>query len=131
MMDGSDVPDEIMDDCENRQITRDSLFLLADVRLDGVDGDHRAKVRNLSAGGMMGEGAVYVRRGTALKVQIRNIGWVEGTVAWVQSNRFGVAFADEIDPKLARAPLIEGDHTPRYARTPLPTEEPRPNLRKV
>lgn len=87
---------------ENRQIARDSLFVLVDLRLDGSDTDHRIKMRNLSAGGMMAEGPLRVVRGMVVWVNLRNIGWVEGTVAWVQSSRFGIAFREEIDPKLAR-----------------------------
>ncbi|MFD2135280.1 hypothetical protein ACFSLT_08685 [Novosphingobium resinovorum] len=37
-----------MNQGENRQIARDSLFLMADLRVDGLDGDFRIKVRNLS-----------------------------------------------------------------------------------
>lgn len=116
---------------DNRQIARDSLFLLADLRVDGLQGEHRIKVRNLSARGMMGEGAVRVVRGAMVSVNIRNIGWVEGSVAWVQDNRFGVAFRDEIDARLARAPISIGeDPAPRYVRdlAPPPREGP---LRKI
>jgi hypothetical protein len=42
-------------DIDHRQLGRDSLFLMADLRLDGQDGEHRVRVRNLSAGGMMAE----------------------------------------------------------------------------
>ncbi|WP_395392200.1 PilZ domain-containing protein [Novosphingobium sp. BL-8A] len=103
---------------ENRQIARDSLFLMADLRVDGLEGESRIKVRNLSPGGMMGEGALRIVRGTSVKVNIRNIGWVPGAVAWVQDNRFGVAFGVEIDPKLARVNVgaAEAD-TPRFVRT--------------
>ncbi len=90
---------------ENRQIARDSLFVLVDLRLEGEQDDHRIKMRNLSAGGMMAEGKVRARRGLVVWVNMRNIGWVEGSIAWVQDDRFGIAFRDEIDPKLARAPL--------------------------
>lgn len=93
-----------MNGTKNRQISRDSLFVMAEMRLDGVEGEHRIKLRNLSAGGMMGEGSVRVTRGVVIWVNIRNIGWTEGTVAWVQDDRFGVAFVDEIDPKVARLP---------------------------
>lgn len=117
---------------DNRQIPRDSLFLLADLRVEGLPGEHRIKVRNLSARGMMGEGAVRVVRGALVSVDIRNIGWVKGAVAWVQDNRFGVAFTDEIDARLARAPISIGeDPAPPYARNhpgPPPKEGP---LRKV
>ncbi len=110
--------DDKMDTSENRQIGRDSLFLLAGLRLEGEDCEHRIKVRNLSAGGMMGDGQVRVQRGALVKVNIRNIGWVEGSVAWVQDNRFGVAFREEIDPKVARATMAsDGEHTPRHLRS--------------
>jgi len=106
-----------MDDSENRQIARDSLFLMADMRVDGLEGDYRIKVRNLSAGGMMGEGNARVVRGAVVDVNIRNVGWVAGSVAWVQGNRFGIAFRDDIDPKVARAPVGLGeDPAPRYVR---------------
>ncbi|PEQ14148.1 pilus assembly protein PilZ [Novosphingobium sp. PC22D] len=106
-----------MDANDNRQIARDSLFLMADLRIDGGEGEHRIKMRNLSAGGMMGEGQARVVRGAVVEVNIRNIGWVEGTIAWVQSNRFGIAFRDEIDPKLAREPVrAADDERPSYLR---------------
>ena len=109
-----------MGDNEHRQIARDSLFVMADMRLDGVGGEFRIKVRNLSSGGMMGEGEVRVQRGALVLIDVRNIGWVEGTVAWVQDSRIGIAFREEIDPKLARAPVapIESG-TPRFVRPPL------------
>lgn len=123
-----------MDESENRHLGRDSLFLMADLRVDGLEGEHRIKVRNLSAGGMMGEGPVRIMRGAVVDVNIRNIGWVEGAVAWVQDNRFGIAFRDEIDPKIARAPVgsRNGDegYSPRYTRPPLPVNDPA-SLRKV
>jgi microcystin degradation protein MlrC len=110
---------ELMDAGENRQIARDSLFVLADLRLDGLPQEHRIKVRNLSEGGMMGEGAVRVNRGSPVEVSIRNIGWVQGTVAWVQDTRFGVAFNDPIDPRLARLrPASDEDTAPHFTRAP-------------
>lgn len=122
-----------MEKGDNRQIPRDSLFLMADLRAEGIDGLHRIKVRNLSPGGMMGEGSVRVVRGTVVDVDLRNIGWVNGTVAWVQENRFGVAFRDDIDPRLAREPVGKGeDPAASYFRNhqaPLP--ETKSALRKI
>jgi hypothetical protein len=120
-----------MDANDNRQIARDSLFVMADMRLDGVDGDVRIKVRNLSAGGLMGEGTVRVQRGALVWVNVRNIGWTEGTIAWVQDSRFGVAFREEIDPKVARAPVGAGETTPRFVKTPLPVGRGDALLRKI
>ena len=93
-----------MSNVETRQVNRDSLFLLAHVRVDGQPGVSRVKVRNLSPGGMMAEGDAKVVRGTLVAVELRNLGWVEGSVAWKQDNRFGIAFVDEIDPGIVRAP---------------------------
>ena len=104
---------------DTRNISRDSLFLMAELRLEGMQSLERVKVRNLSAGGMMAEGALRVLRGTRLSVKLRNIEWVDGTVAWVQDNRFGIAFDYEIDPAQARAVPPQSDEplTPRYLRT--------------
>ncbi len=115
---------------EHRQIVRDSLFLLADLRVDGVSGDHKIRVRNVSAGGLMADGGPAVQRGAVVWIHLRNIGWVEGTVAWVQDNRCGVAFRDEIDPKLARAPVGQGESTPRFVRPPLAAVQ-QSQLRKI
>jgi PilZ domain len=102
-----------MNDVETRQVNRDSLFLLAQLRVNGGAEQYRVKVRNLSAGGMMAEGLVPVTRGQPVSVELRNIGWVFGTVAWKQDERFGIAFADDIDPRLARAPVAAGNAAPK------------------
>jgi hypothetical protein len=102
---------------DTRNISRDSLFLMAEVRLSGDQAEHRVKVRNLSSGGMLAEGGPAVVRGSNVSIQLRNIGWVDGVIAWVQEERFGIAFEKEIDPKLARAPVGSGDlHAPRFTR---------------
>lgn len=116
---------------DHRQLSRDSLFLLAGLRLAGLDGEHRVKVRNLSSAGMMGESPIRVVRGDVVSIDLRNIGWVEGTIAWVQASRFGVAFKREIDPRLARDPVTDGEHTPRYLRPPLRAAEPVALFRKA
>jgi len=92
-----------MSDTEQRHITRDSLFVLAALRMNGRDPACRVKIRNLSAGGLMAEGDLRILRGTPVSVEIRNVGWVEGVVAWVQDTRFGIAFNEEIDHKAVRA----------------------------
>jgi hypothetical protein len=126
------VPNWTMDENDHRQIGRDSLFLMADLQIDGLDGEHRIKVRNLSSGGMMGEGPVRVVRGAIVSVNIRNVGWVEGSVAWVHGNRFGVAFREEIDPKNARAPVgQEPDDDLSYAHRAPVVVHSRAGLRKI
>ena len=129
-----------MSNVDTRQVNRDSLFLLAQVRVVGQDGEYRVKVRNLSAGGMMAEGEARVSRGAPVQVELRNIGWVDGSVAWKQDDRFGIAFAEEIDPKLARAPAGTapgGDYdAPRFTRNhsqsvPLTQQADLSKLRKI
>ncbi len=115
---------------EHRQIARDSLFVMADLRIDGIEGEHRIRVRNLSSGGMMAEGVFNVQRGQVAWINLRNIGWVEGSIAWVEGTRFGIAFREDIDPRVARAPLSGGENTPRYVRPPLGSVEPGA-LRKI
>ena len=116
---------------DHRQLVRDSLFLMAELRLPGQEALARVKVRNLSAGGMMAEGAVKAVRGTLIEVNIRNVGWVEGAIAWVQGDRCGIAFSDDIDPMVARAPIVVGDGTPRFVKPPIDFSEPDTRWRKV
>jgi len=123
-----------MTNVDTRQVDRDSLFLLAQLRLAGSEEQYRVKVRNLSAGGMMAEGALTVSRGQLVQVELRNIGWVEGSVAWAQDTRFGIAFIDEIDPKRARAPVTSGGNHPlttshRFAQPAAPVDKEK--LRKI
>ena len=121
---------------ETRSVARDSLFLLADIRVEQSAEVCRVRVRNLSDVGMMGEGQLRVQRGHRVSVELRNIGAVGGTVAWVQDNRFGVAFDEEIDSQKARRPLQGQEDTTTFMAAPSrahrapPPPEPRA-LRKI
>lgn len=121
---------------ETRSDSRDSLFLLANVRVEQGTDQHRVRVRNLSDGGMMGEGTMKVQRGNRVEVELRNIGTIDGNVAWVQDQRFGIAFDEEIDSQLARKPSAEVLETPNatnsISRAHRAPPQPKPqNLRKV
>lgn len=125
-----------MSGVDTRSVSRDSLFLLASITVEQQEDVHRVRVRNLSDGGMMGEGQLRVARGNRLVIELRNVGKVNGTVAWVQDDRFGIAFDDEIDSAAARAPANE---KPDPLAAPVERswqhrapEPPKPkNLRKV
>lgn len=93
-----------------RDAARDSMLLQATLRpLDGVSaGPFSVRVRNLSAGGLMAEADVQPVIGDQISVELRNIGEVQGRIAWVRAPRFGVTFDHPIDPKLARKPLKQG-----------------------
>lgn len=121
---------------DTRNISRDSLFLLGSLRVEGSDAEHKIKVRNLSAGGMMTDCALQLTRGARVAIELRNIGWVQGAVAWVQGDRIGVAFDNAIDPKLARPSVSSGkdSSTPRFVRPAsiLPsTPDDLARLRKI
>jgi len=94
---------------ESRQLERESLFLLAQAKVEGdpSGAEYRVKIRNLSPAGLMAEGELRVTRGSVVAIQLGIAGWVRGTVAWKQGERMGVAFAEEIDPELARG-LVAG-----------------------
>ena len=121
---------------ETRSVARDSLFLLAEIRVEQQAETHRVRVRNLSDGGMMGEGNLRVQRGHRLTISLRNIGEVQGSVAWIQDNRFGIAFDEDIDTQKARRPLQAGEAVainvlePSRAHRAPPPPEPR-LLRKI
>lgn len=120
-----------MADDDHRHISRDSLFLMAELRVPGQEALVRVKVRNLSAGGMMAEGAVRAVRGTLVEASIRNVGWVEGAIVWTQGDRCGIAFSEDIDPMIARAPVIAGESTPRFVKPPTDFAALDQRLRKV
>jgi len=90
-----------------RSAARDSLFLSATIaRLDEAPaGTDPVRVRNLSSIGMMADHDGRYLEGDQVMVVIRGIGAVKGKVAWVRPGRMGVAFDDEVDPKLARKPI--------------------------
>lgn len=92
---------------------RDSLFLLAQARIGGVDPWTDVRVRNLSAGGLMAEIAAALPIDTPVELELRGIGRVSGRVAWQAEGRTGIAFDTEIDPLKARKPVGKGRTTAR------------------
>lgn len=122
---------------ETRSLARDSLFLLANVRIEQQSETHRVRVRNLSDGGMMAEGTnIRVQRGLRAVVELRNIGEVTGSIAWVQDDRFGIAFDADIDSQAARRPLGAEPDGPRALLEPSrahrapPPPQPK-SIRKI
>jgi len=88
-----------------RQSRRDSLFLLTVLNApDGRDLGN-ARVRNLSASGLMADCEKPFAVGDRVSMKLRGVGDVEGAIAWVKDDRIGVSFDRTIDPKLARRPV--------------------------
>ena len=55
-----------MTSLDTRAADRDSMFLMADIFADAGQPAQRVKVRNLSAGGMMVEGDLRLKRGARI-----------------------------------------------------------------
>ncbi len=109
-----------MQENNHRQNDRDSLFLQADIRLPDQPDIFRIKIRNLSSTGCMAESAILAEIGTKIEINIRNLGWVNGIVVWVIDTRFGIAFEDAIDPKVARQTIrISDDVDDKCVRRPM------------
>lgn len=98
-----------------RSGSRDSLLLSA--RLRTADGAETVvRVRNLSSGGMMAEYPRRIDQGAPVKIEVRGLGWVDGSIAWAAEGRIGIAFQREVNPMAARKPVAAG----RAARAPKP-----------
>lgn len=103
-----------------RHGSRDSLLLAAQLRFDGDPEIHGVRVRNLSAGGLMAEYPGEVEIGDRIQVEVRNIGWIKGRIAWATDGRIGIAFDREVDPMAARKPVGQGKKTPHFVKPILP-----------
>lgn len=83
---------------------RESLFLAAWLCVEDRK-PIEVRIRNLSEGGLMAEGAPPLAIGTPVVIENRNLGRVPGKIAWFVEGRAGVAFDAAIDPKKARKPV--------------------------
>ncbi|MDB5703361.1 MAG: PilZ protein [Sphingomonas bacterium] len=108
------------DGAHNRNESRDSLFLMADMRIPGSPEIIQVRVRNLSVGGLMAEFPSGLDQGLVVEFDVRGIGWVPGKVAWSAAGRIGVAFDRQIDPMMARKPVGHGTKTPVFVKPVLP-----------
>lgn len=102
------------DSARQRHETRDSLFLMADMRIGDSPTALSVRVRNLSAGGLMAEYAPGLSQGSVVQFDVRGIGWLSGKVAWCAAGRIGIAFDRMIDPMLARKPVGTAPKAPSY-----------------
>lgn len=88
-----------------RGMGRDSLLLKAILRFPNTGEERKVRIRNLSAGGLMAEIPIDVSLGDLVEVNLHNMGWLSGHVAWVTDGRIGIAFNHPINPKDARKPV--------------------------
>ena len=84
-----------------------------------------AKIRNLSASGLMADCDFAFLEGDRLVFDLRNIGPVIGAVTWAKEMRIGFRFDREIDPQAVRRPVGNDPSKGipfyvRYLGTPTP-----------
>ena len=115
-----------------RGMDRDSLFLKAVLRFSSTKDEHEARIRNVSAGGLMAEIPTNAPRGERVEIKLRSIGWVSGCIAWVTEGRVGIAFDRPINPKDARRPANAGERElPLYLKKLNTTPPAHGKLRRV
>lgn len=99
------------DPAHDRSSERLNFFLGTSLKI-GLQDMLEARVRNLSAGGMMiefrEEPDQDAAPGDRVVAELRNIGRVKGVVAWVEGKRLGIRFDKAIDPAKARTPVGGG-----------------------
>ncbi|RVQ69687.1 PilZ domain-containing protein [Croceicoccus ponticola] len=106
---------------EHRKHDRDSLFLVAELRLERDGAPYAVKLRNISDSGVMAEGSMRVARGCPVWVDLHNVGIIAGSVAWAAGDRCGIAFDQTIDASMVSYPVDEIDLPERSG---LPSWEP-------
>ena len=102
-----------------RSQDRNSLFLKAVLRFPTSGAQGEVRVRNLSSGALMAEAPLQAARGEVVEINLKNLGWITGKVAWVAESRCGIAFDYPVDPRAARQQIGCGniDETmPLYLR---------------
>ena len=91
-----------MSAAEQRTSPRDRILLLGKLRVAGEAEIYAVRIRDLSASGMRAQFSGRPLGHTKVAVEIRNLGWVEGHIAWQNADMIGVRFAEPIDPERAR-----------------------------
>ncbi|CAH0350527.1 hypothetical protein BH11PSE5_BH11PSE5_26310 [soil metagenome] len=100
-----------------RGARRDSLFLLTVISDPDGRAMGSARVRNLSATGLMADCEKPFSVGDRISTKLRGVGEVTGKITWVKDDRVGVSFDAPIDPKLARRAVAAPQSTlPGYLR---------------
>lgn len=87
---------------DQRSSRRNQILMLAQLRLDGVSEPLTIRVRDLSAGGLRAHYAGPRLSRVRLAVEIRNLGWIPGSVAWQDGAHIGIRFDNPIDPEATR-----------------------------
>ena len=94
-------------DESHRERTRDSLFMGAKISIIDSAVVAPTVIRNLSVGGVMIDCPTGLREGARVNLNLRNLGNVSGSVAWVRDGRAGVMFDAPINPDDIRSTITK------------------------
>ena len=103
---------------DQRTSPRDRILLLARLRVAGEAEIYAVRIRDLSAGGMRAQFSGRALDQNNVAIEIRNLGWVEGRVAWQRADMIGVRFAEPIDPDKARIAVTGAYQVPATGPDP-------------
>lgn len=113
-----------------RSQDRNSLLMKARIHVVARGVELEARIRNLSAGGLMAEAAIQIANGDKVEVELRNVGWTPGRVAWTADGRFGIAFDHPVNPGNVRVPVGQNKpDLPHYLERLNRAQ--RPKIRRV
>lgn len=105
-----------------RERGRQNLMLMATLRIAG-GAACPVRVRDISKGGLKIEAPLGAPNGTPVRIELPNLGWRDGTIAWTQPGKLGIRLNTEIEPNAVRQPV-----SGTYAQ--LPTMD-QPHLRRI
>ena len=117
---------DMEDGSADRKASRNSMMLSANIESRVRVLSAVARVRNISSGGLMAESPQPFEANETVTIELRGVGIVEGTVAWVAPGKFGVAFNSPIDPQLTLKPTTQRSTTQTPA---VPITNWRPGFR--
>ena len=100
----------------SRSADRDSLFMQANLYVADRADPILVRVRNLSPGGMLAESPARMAQGTAVEVDLRNVGPVPGRIVWIGEGKFGIAFERQINPQEVRRQVKTESDLPYHLR---------------
>lgn len=112
---------------DRRQKNRISMMLMATVRYEGARDGVKARILDLSSGGIRVATICTLRRGHRLVVSLKGVGDVPGRIAWARGAELGVEFDHEVDPGgvvRALTGMPPASHI-NFAKAPVP----RPGFR--
>lgn len=105
----------MLSDPDQRSSRRDHILMLAKLRVGGNPEPLTIRIRDLSAGGLRAQFSGPRLGRARLAVEIRNIGWVEGSVAWQNDEYIGIRFDTAINPERSRIAVTGSFPPPVHA----------------